>query len=115
MAIAMATRKVRLTDALREVTAALTLLDAEALERLSTRLTALASGVAAGATGVDAVIEREPVEVILARQRVLASVLAATAENLKVLERIEGFDDSAMSSRERSRLAARKVRTEWVP
>lgn len=115
MTTATATRKVRLTDTLCEATAALTLLDAEALERLSARLTAIASGISAGATGVDAVVEREPVETILARQRVLASVLAATAENLKVIERIEGLEDPAINGRERSRLAARKVRTEWVP
>ncbi len=85
-------RRIRLTDTLREATAALTLLDAEALERLSRRLTAIVGGVATGATGLEQVVEREPVEAILARQRVLASVLAATSANLQVLERMAGLE-----------------------
>jgi hypothetical protein len=70
---------IRVSDLLRETTAALGRLDVEALERLTVQAEGLRSG------GVS--LAPEPVERVLSGQRVLGSMLAATARNLAVLQR----------------------------
>ena len=70
---------VRLSELLWETTAALGRLDVEALGRLA----AQAEGLRLGGVPVDP----EPVEQVVSGQRVLGSMLAATARNLAVLQR----------------------------
>jgi hypothetical protein len=81
--------KLILSEAVRETTAALTLLDSAALERLARRMY--------GALAGEVEVPWEPVEAIRASQRRLSSVLSVTRENLRVLERLE----------------SRKRRVEW--
>jgi hypothetical protein len=68
-----------LSELLRETTAALGRLDVEALGRLAAQAEGLRSG------GVP--LDPEPVETVISGQRVLGSMLAATARNLAVLQR----------------------------
>jgi hypothetical protein len=68
-----------LSELLRESTEALGRLDVEALERLAAQAEGLGSG------GVP--LDPEPVEQVISGQRVLGSMLAATARNLAVLQR----------------------------
>jgi hypothetical protein len=84
--------KLMLSEAVRETTAALTLLDSMALERLALRVR--------GARAGEVEIAREPVAAIEAGQRKLRSVLNATRENLRVLERVKSrrLESSRMES-----------------
>src|ERR1700694_2201015 len=70
---------VRLSELLRETTAALGRLDVEALERLAAQAERLPAG--------GGPLNPEPVERVASEQRVLGSMLAATARNLAVLRR----------------------------
>jgi len=72
--------KVKLSEALERTAAALAMFDGDALEELTARLNAAAEG--------QVEIEREPVEAIKARQRILAEVLTATEQSINLLRRL---------------------------
>lgn len=84
------TESVKLSEALEQTASALAIFDGEALERLAVRLNAAADG--------SIEVEPEPVEAILARQRILKEVLFATERSLHVLRS----------------LRERKARKQWV-
>jgi len=71
--------KVLLSVTLNDTTAALASLDSETLERLSRRMGEVAEGRLQ--------LEHEPLDRILASHRMLASVLAVTEKNMRVVER----------------------------
>jgi hypothetical protein len=72
--------RLRLSEASRQTAAALAVFDGLALEELLAQLHDADAGRVA--------IEREPVEAIRARQRVLAEVLTATEQNIGLLRRL---------------------------
>lgn len=82
--------KVKLSEALEQTASALAMFDSDALEELTARLNAATEGLVE--------IEREPIEAIKARQRILAEVLIATERSIHILRS----------------LRERKARNEWA-
>lgn len=82
--------KVRLSDALEQTASALAMFDSTALDELTIRLNAAVEGLIE--------VEREPIEAIKARQRILAEVLIATEQSIHLLRS----------------LRERKARNEWA-
>jgi hypothetical protein len=82
--------KVKLSEALEQTASALAMFDSDALEELTVRLSAAAEGLVE--------VEREPIEAIKARQRILAEVLMATEQSIQILRG----------------LRERKARNEWA-
>jgi hypothetical protein len=80
---------VRLSETSRQTVEALARFDEAALERLLRRLESALAG--------ELEIEREPVALVEARQRILAEVLVTTEQNINLLRR----------------LRVRKVGNEW--
>lgn len=74
--LAMA-EKVKLSEALERTASALAMFDGDALEELTLQLNAATEGLIE--------VEREPIEAIKARQRILAEVLTATEQSLQLL------------------------------
>jgi hypothetical protein len=71
---------VRLSEASREVAAALARFDQEALNAVAAQLSAVQAG--------DATVVNEPAEAIAAQQRMLVEMLAATERNIHLLRRL---------------------------
>ncbi len=69
-----------LSEASRDVAAALARFDQTALDKLTAQLNAVAAG--------DATVVAEPAEAIAAKQRMLAAVLAVTERNIHLLRRL---------------------------
>ncbi len=82
--------KVKLSDALERTAAALAMFDGGAIEELTVQLSAATEGLVE--------VEREPIEAIKARQRILAEVLIATEQSIQLLRG----------------LRERKARNEWA-
>lgn len=69
--------KVKLSEALEQTASALAMFDGDALQQLTERLNAATQGLVE--------VEPEPIEAIKARQRILAEVLTATEQSLRLL------------------------------
>ena len=82
--------KVKLSEALERTASALAMFDGDAIEELTARLCAATDGLVE--------VEREPIEAIKARQRILAEVLIATEQSIQLLRG----------------LRERKARNEWA-
>ena len=82
--------KVKLSEALERTASALAMFDGQALEELTVQLNAATQG--------SVEVEREPIEFIRARQRLLAEVLTATEQSIQLLRSLQ----------------QRKARKEWA-
>ena len=73
--------KVKLSEALERTASALAMFDGPALEELTVQLNAATLGA------LD--VEREPIEAIQARQKLLAEVLTATEQSIELLRGLQ--------------------------
>ena len=73
--------KVKLSEALERTASALAMFDGQALEELTVQLNAATCG--------SIEVEREPIESIRARQRLLAEVLTATEQSIQLLRGLQ--------------------------